>query len=169
MVQVSEPPAAPKGMSVPPPPPPEPPKMETKGETSAKAAKTAPKEDPAVKQAEPKGKSAKDAFGKLFRAKVHRAPRCVLDSIVEWIWAPSGCQTSWDGSFAAGGWSVALALPVTNKSWFVFRPQHFLVSALTTRRRCRWSSFLWVFGRSSGLCPCGCTQTYLSPPVFMLS
>lgn len=83
MVQVSEPPAVPKGMSVPPPPPPEPPKMETKGETSAKAAKTAPKEEPkaAVKEAEPsKGKSA---FGKFFRAKVKRAPPCTLGSIVE--------------------------------------------------------------------------------------
>lgn len=60
--------------------------METKGETSAKAGKTAPKEEPkaAVKEAEPsKGKSAKDAFGKFFRAKVKRASPCMLASIVE--------------------------------------------------------------------------------------
>lgn len=75
MAQVSEPPAAPKGMSVPPPPPPEP-KLETKAETSAKPAKTTPKEEPkaAVKEPEAaKGKSAKVAFGKFFRSKVKRA------------------------------------------------------------------------------------------------
>lgn len=74
VAQVSEPPAAPKGMGVPPPPPPEPPKMETKGEASAKAAKTAPKEEPkaAVKEEPSKGKAAKDALGKFFRAKVNR-------------------------------------------------------------------------------------------------
>lgn len=47
--------------------------METKGETSAKPAKTTPKEEPkaAVKEPEAsKGKSAKEAFGKFFRSKV---------------------------------------------------------------------------------------------------
>ncbi|XP_011601110.2 breast carcinoma-amplified sequence 1 isoform X1 [Takifugu rubripes] len=69
VAQVSEPPAAPKGMSVPPPPPPEPPKMETKGETSAKPAKTTPKEEPVKEPEASKGKSAKEAFGKFFRSK----------------------------------------------------------------------------------------------------
>lgn len=71
--QVSEPPAAPKGMSIPPPPPPEPPKVEIKGEPAAKPVKTTPKEEPkaAAKEAESKGKSAKDALSKFFRPKVN--------------------------------------------------------------------------------------------------
>lgn len=47
--------------------------METKSETSAKPAKTAPKAEPKAAAKEPeasKGKSAKDAFGKFFRSKV---------------------------------------------------------------------------------------------------
>ncbi|KAK9515122.1 hypothetical protein VZT92_025791 [Zoarces viviparus] len=70
VAQVSEPPAAPKGMSIPPPPPPEPPKMEIKAEP---AAKPSPKEEPkaAAKESEsPKGKSAKLSIGKFFGSKV---------------------------------------------------------------------------------------------------
>ncbi|XP_029974839.1 breast carcinoma-amplified sequence 1 isoform X2 [Salarias fasciatus] len=73
VAQISEPPAPPKGMSIPPPPPPEPPKLEVKGEPSAKAAKPSPKEEPkaAAKEAESsKGKSAKDALSSFFRQKV---------------------------------------------------------------------------------------------------
>ncbi|XP_055366273.1 breast carcinoma-amplified sequence 1 isoform X2 [Betta splendens] len=72
VAQVSEPPAAPKGMSIPPPPPPEPPKMEIKGELAAKSAKPAPKEEPKAAAKEPassKAKSAKNSFSKLFRPK----------------------------------------------------------------------------------------------------
>lgn len=131
-------------MGVPPPPPPEPPKMEAKGE--AKAAKTAPKEEAkaAGKEAESsKGKSAIDALGRFFGAKVKRAS---VDASVEasicWvgggIWAAGGCQTSPRASSAAGGCAAALLLPVTNKSWFVFKPL-LLVPAFTARRRC-WRS-----------------------------
>ncbi|XP_039656288.1 breast carcinoma-amplified sequence 1 isoform X10 [Perca fluviatilis] len=73
VAQVSEPPAAPKGMSYPPPPPPEPPRMEIKGEPAAKPVKPTPKEEPkaAAKEAEsPKGKSARVALSKFFRPKV---------------------------------------------------------------------------------------------------
>ncbi|XP_039656289.1 breast carcinoma-amplified sequence 1 isoform X11 [Perca fluviatilis] len=72
VAQVSEPPAAPKGMSYPPPPPPEPPRMEIKGEPAAKPVKPTPKEEPkaAAKEAEsPKGKSARVALSKFFRPK----------------------------------------------------------------------------------------------------
>ncbi|XP_056241567.1 breast carcinoma-amplified sequence 1 isoform X2 [Seriola aureovittata] len=71
--QVSEPPAALKGMSIPPPPPPEPPKMEVKGEPAAKPVKPTPKEEPkaAAKEPEPsKATSAKDTLSKFFRPKV---------------------------------------------------------------------------------------------------
>ncbi|XP_059189995.1 breast carcinoma-amplified sequence 1 isoform X4 [Centropristis striata] len=70
VAQVSEPPAAPKGMSIPPPPPPEPPKMEIKGEP---AAKPSPKAEPKAAAKEPessKGKSAKAALSSFFRPKV---------------------------------------------------------------------------------------------------
>ncbi|XP_059189993.1 breast carcinoma-amplified sequence 1 isoform X3 [Centropristis striata] len=69
VAQVSEPPAAPKGMSIPPPPPPEPPKMEIKGEP---AAKPSPKAEPKAAAKEPessKGKSAKAALSSFFRPK----------------------------------------------------------------------------------------------------
>ncbi|KAF1390029.1 hypothetical protein PFLUV_G00053820 [Perca fluviatilis] len=75
VAQVSEPPAAPKGMSYPPPPPPEPPRMEIKGEPAAKPVKPTPKEEPkaAAKEAEsPKGKSARVALSKFFRPKTIR-------------------------------------------------------------------------------------------------
>ncbi|KAM6929786.1 breast carcinoma-amplified sequence 1 isoform 1-T1 [Lycodopsis pacificus] len=70
VAQVSKPPAAPIGMSIPPPPPPEPPKMEIKAEP---AAKPSPKEEPkaAAKESEsPKGKSAKLSLSKFFGSKV---------------------------------------------------------------------------------------------------
>ncbi|XP_035863781.1 breast carcinoma-amplified sequence 1 isoform X7 [Sander lucioperca] len=73
VAQVSEPPAASKGMSYPPPPPPEPPRMEIKGEPAAKPVKPTPKEEPkaAAKEAEsPKGKSTRVALSKFFRPKV---------------------------------------------------------------------------------------------------
>ncbi|XP_078111928.1 breast carcinoma-amplified sequence 1 isoform X2 [Sander vitreus] len=73
VAQVSEPPAASKGMSYPPPPPPEPPRMEIKGEPAAKPVKATPKEEPkaAAKEAEsPKGKSARVALSKFFSPKV---------------------------------------------------------------------------------------------------
>lgn len=72
VAQVSEPPAAPKGMPVPPPPPPEPPKVEIKVDSAAKPVKTTPKVEPkaAAKEAESKGKSAKDTLSKFFRPKV---------------------------------------------------------------------------------------------------
>nr|XP_046253606.1 breast carcinoma-amplified sequence 1 isoform X2 [Scatophagus argus] len=72
VAQVSEAPAAPKGMPIPPPPPPEPPKMEIKGEPAAKPAKPTPKEEPKAAAKEPessKGKSAKDTLSKFFRPK----------------------------------------------------------------------------------------------------
>ncbi|XP_078111931.1 breast carcinoma-amplified sequence 1 isoform X5 [Sander vitreus] len=72
VAQVSEPPAASKGMSYPPPPPPEPPRMEIKGEPAAKPVKATPKEEPkaAAKEAEsPKGKSARVALSKFFSPK----------------------------------------------------------------------------------------------------
>ncbi|XP_035863778.1 breast carcinoma-amplified sequence 1 isoform X4 [Sander lucioperca] len=72
VAQVSEPPAASKGMSYPPPPPPEPPRMEIKGEPAAKPVKPTPKEEPkaAAKEAEsPKGKSTRVALSKFFRPK----------------------------------------------------------------------------------------------------
>ncbi|XP_067449285.1 breast carcinoma-amplified sequence 1 isoform X2 [Thunnus thynnus] len=73
VAQVSEPPAAAKGMSIPPPPPPEPPKMEVKGEPAAKPVKPTPQEEPKAAAKEPessKGKSAKDTLSKFFRPKV---------------------------------------------------------------------------------------------------
>ncbi|XP_032377176.1 breast carcinoma-amplified sequence 1 isoform X3 [Etheostoma spectabile] len=72
VAQVSEPPAAPKGMSYPPPPPPEPPRLEIKGEPAAKPVKPTPKEEPkaAAKEAEsPKRKSARVALSKFFSPK----------------------------------------------------------------------------------------------------
>ncbi|CAN9515632.1 unnamed protein product [Ophioblennius macclurei] len=72
VAQISEPPAPPKGMSIPPPPPPEPPKLDVKGDASAKAAKPLPKEEPkaAAKEGESsKGKSAKDTLSSFFRQK----------------------------------------------------------------------------------------------------
>ncbi|XP_029292415.1 breast carcinoma-amplified sequence 1 isoform X2 [Cottoperca gobio] len=73
VAQVSEPPAALKGMSIPPPPPPEPPKMEIKGETAAKPVKPTPKEEPKAAAKTPessKGKSARSTLSNLFRPKV---------------------------------------------------------------------------------------------------
>ncbi|KAM6929787.1 breast carcinoma-amplified sequence 1 isoform 2-T2 [Lycodopsis pacificus] len=72
VAQVSKPPAAPIGMSIPPPPPPEPPKMEIKAEP---AAKPSPKEEPkaAAKESEsPKGKSAKLSLSKFFGSKTNK-------------------------------------------------------------------------------------------------
>ncbi|KAK2851876.1 hypothetical protein Q5P01_008152 [Channa striata] len=72
VAQLSEPPAAPKGMPAPPPPPPEPAKMEIKGETAAKATKPVPKEEPKAAAKGPessKAKSTKDSLSKLFRSK----------------------------------------------------------------------------------------------------
>ncbi|XP_067383460.1 breast carcinoma-amplified sequence 1 isoform X8 [Channa argus] len=72
VAQLSEPPAAPKGMPAPPPPPPEPTKVEIRGEPAAKPAKPVPKEEPKATAKEPessKAKSAKDSLSKLFRSK----------------------------------------------------------------------------------------------------
>ena len=72
---MSEPHAAAKGMSIPPPPPPEPPKMEVKGEAAAKPVKPTPKEEPKAAAKEPessKGKSAKDTLSRFFRSKVNK-------------------------------------------------------------------------------------------------
>ncbi|XP_063735428.1 breast carcinoma-amplified sequence 1 isoform X15 [Eleginops maclovinus] len=75
VAQVSEPPPAPKGMSIPPPPPPEPPKMEIKAEPAAKPAKPSPKEEPKAAGKSPKdskGISARATLSNLFRPKVLR-------------------------------------------------------------------------------------------------
>nr|XP_057907279.1 breast carcinoma-amplified sequence 1 isoform X7 [Doryrhamphus excisus] len=64
VAQVSEAPAAAKGMLIPPPPPPEPPKVEVKVELSSKSAKEKPKTATAKD-----GKSSKDVLGKFFRPK----------------------------------------------------------------------------------------------------
>ncbi|XP_068589611.1 breast carcinoma-amplified sequence 1 isoform X2 [Cebidichthys violaceus] len=80
VAQVSEPPAAPKGMSIPPPPPPEPPKLEIKAEPAAKPVKSTPKEEPkaAAKEPEPSKVKAKVSFGKFFRSKTNKdAPPAV--------------------------------------------------------------------------------------------
>ncbi|XP_063735389.1 breast carcinoma-amplified sequence 1 isoform X11 [Eleginops maclovinus] len=78
VAQVSEPPPAPKGMSIPPPPPPEPPKMEIKAEPAAKPAKPSPKEEPKAAGKSPKdskGISARATLSNLFRPKkVNEAP-----------------------------------------------------------------------------------------------
>nr|XP_046253609.1 breast carcinoma-amplified sequence 1 isoform X4 [Scatophagus argus] len=87
VAQVSEAPAAPKGMPIPPPPPPEPPKMEIKGEPAAKPAKPTPKEEPKAAAKEPessKGKSAKDTLSKFFRPKtIKEAPRPAVEVEVQ--------------------------------------------------------------------------------------
>ncbi|KAF6737082.1 hypothetical protein FQA47_014188 [Oryzias melastigma] len=68
VAQVSEPPAAPKGMPAPPPPPPEPPKTEAKGEAAVKPAKAKDESKAAAKEPpSTKGKSA--TLSKLFRSK----------------------------------------------------------------------------------------------------
>ncbi|XP_067383456.1 breast carcinoma-amplified sequence 1 isoform X4 [Channa argus] len=75
VAQLSEPPAAPKGMPAPPPPPPEPTKVEIRGEPAAKPAKPVPKEEPKATAKEPessKAKSAKDSLSKLFRSKCEK-------------------------------------------------------------------------------------------------
>nr|XP_057907277.1 breast carcinoma-amplified sequence 1 isoform X5 [Doryrhamphus excisus] len=67
VAQVSEAPAAAKGMLIPPPPPPEPPKVEVKVELSSKSAKEKPKTATAKD-----GKSSKDVLGKFFRPKTNK-------------------------------------------------------------------------------------------------
>ncbi|XP_023812663.1 translation initiation factor IF-2 isoform X7 [Oryzias latipes] len=68
VAQVSEPPAAPKGMPAPPPPPPEPPKAEAKGEAAVKPVKAKDEAKAAAKEPQSsKGKSA--TLSKLFRSK----------------------------------------------------------------------------------------------------
>ncbi|XP_051281181.1 breast carcinoma-amplified sequence 1 isoform X2 [Dicentrarchus labrax] len=83
VAQVSELPAAPKGMSIPPPPPPEPPKMEIKGEPAAKPVKPTPKEEPKAAAKEPgpsKGTSAKDTLRKFFHSKtIKEAPQPAVE------------------------------------------------------------------------------------------
>ncbi|TNN42159.1 hypothetical protein EYF80_047676 [Liparis tanakae] len=72
VAQVSEPPAASKGMSIPPPPPPEPPKMEIKAEPAAKAVKPTPKEESKAAAKEPESSKGKSALGKFFRSKTNK-------------------------------------------------------------------------------------------------
>lgn len=86
--------------------------MEAKGEASAKAAKAAPKEEAkaAGKEAESsKAKSARDALGWFFGAKVKRASvdasmDASMDASICWgggVWVAGGCQTSPRASSAA--------------------------------------------------------------------
>ncbi|XP_076022693.1 breast carcinoma-amplified sequence 1 isoform X5 [Genypterus blacodes] len=77
VAQVSDPPAASKGMSYPPPPPPEPPKMEIKGDPGAKPVKPTPKEEP--KSAAKAPESSKGKF-RFFRSKKSpEAPQPVVE------------------------------------------------------------------------------------------
>ncbi|XP_063735483.1 breast carcinoma-amplified sequence 1 isoform X21 [Eleginops maclovinus] len=83
VAQVSEPPPAPKGMSIPPPPPPEPPKMEIKAEPAAKPAKPSPKEEPKAAGKSPKdskGISARATLSNLFRPKVDPSKAGTLEA-----------------------------------------------------------------------------------------
>ncbi|XP_015228621.1 PREDICTED: protein ENL-like [Cyprinodon variegatus] len=56
-------------MPAPPPPPPEPPKLETKGESAAKAVKPTQKEEPKASAKEPESSKGKSSLSKFFRSK----------------------------------------------------------------------------------------------------
>lgn len=77
VAQVSDPPAAAKGMPAPPPPPPEPPKLDIKADPAAKAVKATPKEEPkpAAKDS-PKTKS----LSRLFRIKADASKAATLEA-----------------------------------------------------------------------------------------
>ncbi|KAM8830482.1 breast carcinoma-amplified sequence 1 isoform 2-T3 [Synchiropus picturatus] len=80
---VSDPPAASKGMSIPPPPPPEPPKMEIKGESAAKQSPKLEAKAAAKGSVSAKAKPPKVSLGSFFGSKVAKELQTAEEQVAE--------------------------------------------------------------------------------------